>query len=49
MPRVGPKATELKMQMAIPKGIPTRVPAFDNLNIQKILLGLRHSAALCGK
>ena len=49
MPRVGPKATELKMQMAIPKGIPTRVSAFDNLNIQKILLGLRHSAALCGK
>ena len=49
MPRVGPKATELKMQMAIPKGIPTRVPAFDDLNIQKILLGLRHSAALCGK
>lgn len=33
MPRVGPKATELKQQLAIPKGIPTRVAAFDNLNI----------------
>ena len=49
MPRVGPKATELKQQLAIPKGIPTRVKAFDDLNIQKILIGIRHSAALCGK
>lgn len=48
MPRVGPKATELKQQLAIPKGIPTRVKAFDDLNIQKILIGIRHSAALCG-
>lgn len=49
MPRVGPKATELKQQLAIPKGIPTRVAAFDDLNIQKILIGIRHSAALSGK
>lgn len=33
MPRVGPKATEIKQQLAIPKGVPTRVAAFDNLNI----------------
>jgi hypothetical protein len=49
MPRVGPKASELKQQLVIPKGIPTKVPAFDDLNIQKILIGIRHSAALCGK
>jgi hypothetical protein len=33
MPKIGPKATELKQQFAIPKGTPQRVPAFDNLNI----------------
>jgi len=49
MPRVGPKASELKQQLAIPKGVPTRVAAFDSLNIQKILVGIRHSAALSGK
>ena len=49
MPRVGPKASELTQQLVIPKGIPTKVPAFDDLNIQKILIGIRHSAALCGK
>jgi hypothetical protein len=49
MPRVGPKASELKQQLAIPKGVPTRVSSFDNLNIQKILIGIRHSAALSGK
>lgn len=49
MPKIGPKATELKQQLAIPKGTPQRVQAFDGLNIQKILVGLRHSAAISGK
>ena len=30
---VGPKGTEMKQQLAIPKGVPTRVGAFDDLNI----------------
>ena len=46
MPKLGPKASELKQQMQIPKGTPNRVESFDNLNIQRILIGLRHSAAL---
>jgi hypothetical protein len=49
MPRLGPKATEIKQQLSIPKGTPQRIKAFDNLNIKKLLIGLRHSAAISGK
>lgn len=33
MPRLGPKATEIKQQIAIPKGTPKKIDAFDNLNV----------------
>jgi len=46
MPRVGKASAELKQQLAIPKGTPQKVAAFDDLNIKRILIGLRHSAAL---
>lgn len=46
MPRLGPKATELKQQLAIPKGVPKKVEAFDKLDVQKIFIGLRHSAVV---
>lgn len=49
MPRLGPKATELKQQLVIPKGTPQRVAVFDNLSVAKIMIGLRHSAALSSK
>ena len=49
MPRIGPKATEIKQQLSIPKGIPQRIKAFDSLDVQKILIGLRHSAAITSK
>ena len=48
MPRLGPKQTELKQQIAIPKGTPKKIDAFDSLNVQKLHVGLRHSAVLTG-
>lgn len=49
MPRLGPKASELKQQFTIPRGSPKKIDAFDNLNVKKIFVGLRHSAVLSGK
>lgn len=49
MPRLGPKATELKQQFAIPKGVPKRIESFDNLDVTKICIGLRHSAVITSK
>lgn len=46
MPRLGPKATELKQALSIPKGTPKRVEAFDKLNVKNICVGMRHSAAI---
>lgn len=46
MPRLGPKATEIKQALSIPKGTPKRVEAFDKLNIKNIYVGMRHSAAI---
>jgi hypothetical protein len=49
MPRLGPKATELKQQFVIPKGMPKKIEAFDGLNVKNLQIGLRHSAAITGK
>lgn len=49
MPRLGPKATEIKQQFTIPKGTPKKMDAFDSLNVSKLHVGLRHSAAISGK
>lgn len=46
MPKLGPKATEIKQQMTIPKGIPKKVEAFDKLDIKKFTIGMRHSAVI---
>ena len=48
MPRLGPKATEIKQQIAIPKGTPKKIDAFDNLNAKKLHVGMRHSAVITG-
>lgn len=45
MPRLGPKAGTMQ-QIQIPKGKPERISAFDDLNIQKLRIGMRHSAAI---
>lgn len=49
MPKLGPKASDLKQQLAISKGIPKKVDSFDALDIKTIFIGLRHSAALSSK
>lgn len=32
--------------MALPKGTPAKIPFFDDLNVQKLRVGMRHSAAI---
>lgn len=49
MPKLGPKASDLKQQFAISKGVPEKIEAFDKLNVRKLTVGLRHSAAITGK
>jgi alpha-tubulin suppressor-like RCC1 family protein len=47
MPTISPKASaQISQQLQIPKGVPSRVAAFDGLNIHKLFVGLRASAAL---
>ncbi|TNV74875.1 hypothetical protein FGO68_gene16760 [Halteria grandinella] len=49
MPTISPKgAAQISQQLQIPKGVPNRVAAFDNLDIQKLYVGLRASAAVSG-
>ncbi len=43
-PKLGPKASNLKQQISIPKGVPKRIEAFDDLNVQTLKVGQRHSA-----
>ena len=45
MPKFAPKAQAMA-RIAIPKGKPTRVAAFDDLDIQTLRIGMRHSAAI---
>jgi len=49
MPRLGPKASDLKQSLAIPKGIPKKIEAFDKVNAKKLFVGMRHSAVITGK
>ncbi len=49
MPRVGKASADIKQQLSIPKGIPQKINAFDDLNIKNISISLRHSAALSSK
>ena len=46
LPRLGPKATEIKQQFSISRGVPGKIERFDSLNIKKLFVGLRHSAAI---
>lgn len=45
MPRMAPKAQAMA-RISIPKGKPTRVVAFDDLDIKTLRIGMRHSAAV---
>ena len=39
MPRIGPKAGEMKQALTIPKGIPKRLDAFEDKGVQKLVIG----------
>ena len=45
MPRISTKSSAIA-RISIPKGMPERVAAFDNLNIETIRIGMRHSAVI---
>ena len=45
MPRLAPKASAMQ-RLSIPKGKPERVAAFDDLDVETLRIGMRHSAAI---
>lgn len=46
MPRIGTKSGNLKLSIEMPKGNPSRIAAFDDLNVKTLRVGLRHSAVV---
>jgi hypothetical protein len=46
MPRLGTKTGNLKLSIEMPKGNPSRIKAFDDLNVKTLRVGLRHSAVI---
>ena len=46
MPRLGTKSGNLKLSIEMPKGNPSRIQAFDGLNVKTLRVGLRHSAVI---
>ena len=48
MPRLGPKAAEMKQAFTIPKGIPKREEYLDDKGVKKLAVGQRHSAVVTG-
>lgn len=48
MPKIGPKAAEMKQALTIPKGIPKRIEALDDKGVKKLIVGQRHSAVITG-
>ena len=48
MPRLGPKAGEMKQALVIPKGVPKKVEALEDKGVKKLMVGQRHSAVVTG-
>ena len=46
LPRLGSKSGNMKLQFEMPKGLPKRIEAFDDLNVKLLRVGLRHSAVV---
>ena len=46
MPRLGAKSGSVSANLSMPKGSPQRIEEFDALNVQKLCIGLRHSAVI---
>mmetsp|Transcript_15010 Transcript_15010/g.20378 ORF Transcript_15010/g.20378 Transcript_15010/m.20378 type:complete len:256 (-) Transcript_15010:690-1457(-) len=47
MPRLGAKGGAVTTNLQMPKGSPQRITAYDDMNVQKLRVGLRHSALIC--
>ena len=46
MPRLGAKGGSVATTLSLPKGEPKRITEFDELNVQVLRVGLRHSAVI---
>ena len=46
LPRLGAKGGSVTTTLQMPKGNPQRIEAFDDLNVQKLRVGMRHSAVI---
>ena len=46
MPRLRQKGGSISANLQMPKGMPQRIPEFDDLNVQKLRVGMRHSAVI---
>lgn len=46
MPRLGSKSGNMKLTYEMPKGMPKRIEAYDNMNVKLLRVGLRHSAVV---
>ncbi len=44
--RLGPKTSDIKQQFSIPKGIPRKIEGIEDYNVNKIYMGMRHSALI---
>lgn len=45
-PRLGSKTSSAKVKFEMPKGTPTRIEEFDNLDVKILRVGMRHSAVV---
>jgi alpha-tubulin suppressor-like RCC1 family protein len=46
MPKIARKGGDIKQRLQIPKGVPTKIEAFDHLNPKTLRIGMRHSAVI---
>ena len=46
MPRLGPKSSGVRQQMSLQKGLPERIEVFDDLDVQTLRIGMKHSAVI---
>lgn len=46
LPRLGAKGGAVSTNFSMPKGTPKRITEFDDMNVQKLRVGLRHSAVI---
>ena len=46
LPRLGAKSGSVSTTLSMPKGQPQRIEEYDALNVQKMRIGLRHSAVI---